>query len=84
MREPCLINRYVKKIPQRGSKRTFHHFIGNTFATVKRPDYYVTCKQELLVFRAVTAFRCESDDSECDLTPMQEVVIVEARCGSLL
>ncbi len=36
-------------------------------------------QQELLVFSAITAFRCESDDSESDLTPMQEEVIVGAR-----
>ena len=41
-------------------------------------------QEELLVFPAVTAFRCESDDSESDLTPMQEEVIVGARCGPLL
>ncbi len=57
------------------------HFV--TFRASGRP-HYVTCKQELLVFRAVTAFRCESDDSESDLTPIQEEVIVVARCGYLL
>ena len=41
-----------------------------------------TCKQELLVFRAIAVFRCESDDSESDLTPMQDQVIVGARYGS--
>ncbi len=54
-----------------------------TFRASGRPRY-VTNKQELLVFRAITAFRCESDDIESDLTPMQEEVIVGARCGSLL
>ena len=28
---------------------------------------YVRRKQELLVFRAIAAFRCESNDSESDL-----------------
>ena len=46
-----------------------------------RPPYD-TRKQEQLVFRAITAFRCESGES--DLTPMQEEVIVGARCGSSL
>ncbi len=54
-----------------------------TFRASGRPRY-VTNKQELLVFRAITAFRCESEDIESDLTPMQEEVIVGARCGSLL
>ena len=53
-----------------------------TFRASGRPRY-VTKKQELLVFRAITAFRCESEDIESDLTPMQEEVIVGARCGSL-
>ena len=57
------------------------HFI--TFPASGRP-HYVTCEQELLVFRAVTAFRCENEDSKSDLTPMQDYVIVGARCGSLL
>ena len=39
---------------------------------------------DLLVFRAATAFRCESEDNKSDLTPMQEEVIVGGRCGSLL
>ena len=38
VREPCLINRSVKKFPQRGSKRTFHHFIGNTTALLLIPN----------------------------------------------
>ena len=49
-----------------------------TFRPSGRP-HYVTNKQELLVFRAIPVFRCESDDSESDLTPMQEEVIVGAR-----
>ena len=49
-----------------------------TFRASGRPRY-VTNKQELLVFHAITAFRCESDDSESDLTPVQEEVIVGAR-----
>ena len=44
---------------------------------------YVTSKQDVLVFRAVTAFRYESNDSESGLTPMQEEVIAGARFGSL-
>ena len=48
------------------------------------PTALVTNKQELLVFRAITAFRCETDDSESDLIPMQEEVIDGARWGSLL
>ena len=54
-----------------------------TFRASGRP-HYVTSKQELLVFHTITAFRCESDDGESDLTPMQEEVIVGARHGALL
>ena len=50
-------------------------------ATLRHMQARVT---DLLVFRAVTAFRCESEDSKSDLTPMQEEVIVGAHCGSLL
>ena len=53
-----------------------------TFRASGRP-HYVTRKQDLLVFRAITAFRYESNDSESDLTPMQEEVIAGARFESL-
>ena len=68
--EKCLLVRHNQTL----------HFV--TFRASGRP-HYVTCRQELLLFRAFTAFRCESDDNESDLTPMQEEVIVGARCGSL-
>ena len=54
-----------------------------TFRTSGRP-HYDSSKQELLVFRTITAFHCESDDGESDLTPMQEEVIFGARCGTVL
>ena len=44
-----------------------------TFRASGRPRY-VTSKQELLVFHAITAFRGESDDSESDLMVRSSVV----------
>ena len=69
--EKCLLVRH---------NQTLHVVI---FRASGRPCY-ATRKQELLVFRAITAFRSESDDIESHLPPMQEEVIVGARCGSLL
>ena len=54
-----------------------------SYRNIGRPRF-VTSNLTLVVFRAITAFRCESDDSESDLAPLQEEVIVGANCGSLL
>ena len=56
--EKCLLVRHNQSV----------HVV--TFRASGRPRY-VTSKQELPVFRAITAFRCESDGSESDLTPMR-------------
>ena len=61
--EKCLLVRHNQTLPV------------VTFRVSGRPRY-VTCKQELLVFRAITAFRSESDDSESDLKTMPHLGVV--------